>query len=97
MEKLINEQVFGIGDLIRAMDFKPMPGRGDCYLEGVIYDVVNHPVHGARMFRVRVVKDVWDGNDITNEEHSRFAKRVYVPVQTSDDFDTRINFVSTEF
>lgn len=96
MEKLLNEKVFGIGDLIKAYDFEPIPGRGDCFIEGVIYDVVNHPVHGARMFRVRVTREVWGGEDMPRGEGKVFS-RMYVPVETSNEFSGRIQFVSDKF
>lgn len=30
-----------VGAKIRSYDFQPLPGRGDCFMEGIVYNVSN--------------------------------------------------------
>ena len=42
-----------IGDTVRSWDFKPMEGRGDCYVEGIVFkkeDGLYHIAVQNRMF-----------------------------------------------
>lgn len=69
-----------IGQTIRAYDFKPMVGRGDCYVEGTVTRIENQ---GYDCFVITATKDVFDGKDEPRGEHSRVGHEVYVPHQVS--------------
>lgn len=69
-----------IGQTIRSYDFKPMAGRGDCYVEGVVTRIENQ---GYDCFVITVTKDVFDGKDEPRGEHSRVGHEVHVPHQVS--------------
>jgi hypothetical protein len=88
--KLKFENTATIGDTIRAYDFKPMDGRGDCYLEGVVNKIVSvgSAMGGYRAFRVLVDRDVWNGEVETDS--TRIGTFVFVPMETSRDFDGRV-------
>ena len=58
-----------VGDTVRSYDFKPMEGRGDCYVEGIVFwksDI---------MYEIAVQKRVFDGDvvDVTPGEIVRTA------------------------
>jgi hypothetical protein len=55
-----------VGDVVRSYDFKPMAGRGDCYIEGIViekhagyYKPVNEKHAGH--YKIAVQNRVWDG------------------------------------
>ena len=70
------------GDMIRAYDFKPMFGREDCFVEGMVKDV-NDTSRGYNAYKIRVAKDVFDGENLPEGKHSRVMKIVYVPHKVS--------------
>ena len=77
-------KVARVGDTIRAYDFKPMMGREDCFVEGVIKTVDNR---GYDCFEIVVTKDSW--SDDTDK--GRVGKEVFVPFEVSFmEFDARI-------
>lgn len=85
------ENVAEIGDTIKAFDFEPMPSREDSYLigevvaKGMIYrsfDGVEYPDFKA--YTVRVT-----GGD----DNSRNGKLLYVPFESSMDYDGRVTLV----
>lgn len=77
-----------VGDTIRAYDFKPMTGREDCYVEGVVTKIDNR---GYDCFVITVTKDVFDGQVQPRGEHSRVDHQVFVPFQVSFmEYDARI-------
>jgi len=81
-----------LGYTIRAYDIKPMHGRGDCYVEGVIVDIyaaVKFPNDYAH-YVVDVTKEVFDG---VNEKIGSTGRRVRVPMETSHDYDNRITIL----
>ena len=45
-----------VGDTIRSYDFKPMVGRNDCYVEGVVEEVKDTS-QGYDAYRIRVTTD----------------------------------------
>ena len=51
------ENVATVGDYIRAYDFKPMRGRMDSYVEGVVLEVTNS--QGYKAFKIKVKNDVY--------------------------------------
>ena len=76
------------GDVIRAYDFKPMIGREDCYVEGVVVKVDNK---GYDCFVIEVTKDVFGGEVQPKGEHSRVGHEVLVPFEVSFmEYDARI-------
>ena len=73
-----------VGDTIRAYDFKPMAGREDCFVEGVVVKIDNQ---GYDCFVIDVTKDSWSDA----EDKGRVGKQVFVPFQVSFmEFDARV-------
>ena len=69
-----------VGDTIRSYDFKPMVGREDCFVEGVVERMTNE--HGYDAYKITVTKDSWvDEKDPSDK--GRVGKIVYVPVEVS--------------
>lgn len=69
------------GDVIRSYDFKPMVGRGDCFVEGVV-EVVNDNTMGYQAYKIAATRDFWDGSDC-ERKGSRVGKTVFVPWKVS--------------
>lgn len=79
-----------VGQTIRSYDFKPMVGREDCYVEGVV-EVVNDNTMGYRAFKITATKDVWSGESQPKGKHSRVGKIVFVPHEVDFmEYDARI-------
>ena len=73
-----------VGQTIRAYDFKPMVGREDCFVEGVVKRVDNK---GYDCFVIEVTKDSWSEGD----DKGRVGQEVMVPFQVSFmEYDGRI-------
>ena len=73
-----------VGDVIRAYDFKPMVGRDDCFVEGVVTRVDNK---GFDCFAIKVTKDSWSDAD----DKGRVGQEVLVPFQVSFmEYDGRV-------
>jgi hypothetical protein len=70
-----------IGDTIRGYDFKPMVGRGDCYVEGVVQDI--NETQGYAAFEILCDKVVFNGEVESKRESVLLGKTIYVPVQVS--------------
>ena len=72
-----------VGDVIRSYDFKPMVGREDCFVEGVVEsectEIGTRTDQGYTAYKITVTKDSW--SDATDK--GRVGKIVYVPVQVS--------------
>ena len=66
------------GDTIRAYDFKPMVGREDCFIEGVVLDS-GDTSQGYQAFKIRVTRDSW--SDATDK--GRVGLEVFVPWKVS--------------
>ena len=90
MKKLKFENAASIGDTIRGYDFKPMVGRNDCFVEGVVERVTDEV--GYKAFKVTCTRDVFDGVDNKKgEKGSRVGKIVFVPMEVSFmEYDARI-------
>lgn len=70
-----------VGDTIRSYDFKPMVGRHDCYVEGVV-EAVKDTSQGYDAYKIKVTTDYWDGEDRNwIGEDSRVSQTVFVPHQ----------------
>ena len=80
-----------IGDTIRSYDFKPMVGRYDCYVEGVV-EAINDSSQGYDAYRIRVTTDYRGGEDLNFiGEGSRMAQTVFVPHRVSFmEYDGRV-------
>lgn len=77
------------GDVIRGYDFKPMAGRGDCYVEGVVERITNE--RGYQAFKITCTKDVFGGEDQPRGKHSRVGQIVFVPLEVDImEYDARI-------
>ena len=61
------------GDVIRSYDFKPMVGREDCFVEGVVERETTD--QGYTAYKITVTKDSWSDS----EDKGRVGKIVYVP------------------
>lgn len=73
-----------IGDTIRAYDFKPLVGREDCFVEGVVRKIDNK---GYDCYVIEVTKDSWSDA----EDKGRVGKEVFVPFEVSFmEFDARV-------
>ena len=79
------------GDIIRAYDFAPMAGRGDCYVEGKVIDAnCNEP--GYKCYKIEITADKFDG-DVETEmiRGNRIASHMYVPYEVSFmEYDFRV-------
>jgi hypothetical protein len=84
------EKAATVGQVIRGYDFKPMAGRNDCFVEGVVEGITNEV--GYKAFKVTCTKDVFDGvENKKGDKGSRVGKIVFVPMETSFmEFDARI-------
>lgn len=66
------------GDKIRAYDFKPMDGRADCFVEGIV-EAVRDTSQYFLAYKITVTKDVFGGEEQPKGEYSRVGETVYVP------------------
>ena len=74
-----------VGDTIRSYDFKPMVGREDCFVEGVVERETNEQGYDA--YKIRVTRDSWSDA----EDKGRFGKVIFVPVAVAyNDFPGRV-------
>jgi len=81
-----------IDDVIRGYDFKPMVGRGDCYVEGKVITKGFNPEIGYSAYCVKVTKDVF-GDEVQAQgaKGSRVGKLVYIPFEVDFmEYDARI-------
>ena len=73
-----------VGQTIRAYDFKPMIGREDCFVEGVVEKVDNR---GYDCYVIRVTKDSWSDA----QDKGRVGQEVLVPFQVAfKEYDGRV-------
>jgi len=81
---------FTVGQVIRAQDFEPRQGVGECYIEGPILEVHpdgNNARHYAH-YAIRITRDVFGGAQV---EKGRMDDVGYVPMQCFfSDWDTRV-------
>lgn len=69
-----------VGDKIRSYDFKPMDGRGDCYVEGIVTEFNALATCGYNAYKILVTKDVFDGESTPKgKKSSRIDATVFVP------------------
>ena len=80
------ENLAVIGDVIRAYDFKPMVGRGDCYLEGKVV-AKGLTRAGFDGFTIEVTKTVFDDK----VKETAVGEIGYVPFEVSFmEYDGRV-------
>ena len=73
-----------VGQTIRAYDFKPMVGRDDCFVEGVVKKIDNK---GYDCYVIEVTKDSWSDA----QDKGRIGQEVLVPFEVSFmEYDGRI-------
>lgn len=83
------EKIASVGDYIRAYDFKPMRGRMDSYVEGVVTEVTNQP--GYKSFKIKVKNDVFGGEMQEDAGNTRNGQYVFVPLEVGfHEYDHRI-------
>ena len=79
-----------VGDIIRAYDFKPMAGRDDAFVEGIV-EQVNCTESGFNSYKVTVTADKFRKYETKATPQNRVGQIVFVPHQTSfHEFDFRI-------
>jgi hypothetical protein len=79
-----------VGDIIRAYDFKPMAGRDDAFIEGVVIDANNNE-QGYKAFKVKVTVDKFKKYETKVTARNRVEQIAFVPHQTSFmEFDFRV-------
>ena len=71
------ENTAEIGDVIKAFDFEPMPGRGNCYVVGTVVSKGLTP-NGYAAYGIEVTSRMWDGK----MSISGTGDMVYVPFET---------------
>ncbi len=79
------EETARVGDHIRSYDFA---GRTDCYIEGIVQRIEKDRLdpRDFALFVVLVDNDVWRQRAASG----RVGKTVYVPMETTDDYDGRV-------
>lgn len=90
-------QGFVVGQVIRAQDFEPRLARAECAVECVI-EAVNVEGTSRAPFAHYVTtctRDIWRGVD-QDKEHSRVGQTVYVPMESTFDWDGRVTLVGQE-
>lgn len=95
------ESLANIGDVIKAFDFKPMEGRPDMFMTGVITD--KGPIYVKRDFGDGVLREAYHcdgytvkiiGSDADSKE--RIGDVGYIPFEVDFmEYDERIEMVAT--
>jgi hypothetical protein len=84
------EGIANVGDIIRAYDFKPMAGRDDAFIEGIVIDANNNE-SGFKSFKIQVTADKFQKYETKANKKNRVDAIMYVPFQTSfHEFDFRV-------
>jgi len=93
-----------VGDCIKAFDFEPCAGRPDFYVVGIVRKIgfigprgeFSHEFNGG--YAAYVIQCVYDSDSDQREyvenaenQYSRVGHEVFVPVQTSMDYDGRVS------
>jgi hypothetical protein len=79
-----------VGDIIRAYDFKPMAGRDDAFIEGVVIDA-NSYESGFSSYKIKVTVDKFKKYETKVNARNRVEQYAFVPHQTSFmEFDFRV-------
>lgn len=92
-----------VGDVIKAYDFKPMEGRPDCFMTGIV--TAKGPIYVDRDFGDGVIRNVYmyDGYTIKiigadeDTREARIGDTGYVPFEVDFmEYDGRIELVATK-
>lgn len=83
------QDVAKVGQIIRAYDFRPMPSREDCYVEGIVLDVGYISEFNFYGYTIKGTKDT-----MAEGEYTRVGELVYVPFKTFMDFEGRVELVA---
>jgi hypothetical protein len=72
------------GDTIRGYDFKPMVGRDDSFVEGVVLDSLDRS-QGYAAYRIRVTRDHFSNADDNTAPgaDTRVGHEIFVPHRVS--------------
>jgi hypothetical protein len=79
---------FEVGQRIKAYDFQPIPGRDEHFIEGTIIGVCLAGENTAVPYAHYLV--VCDHDSDYDESYSRLDELIYVPMETSMDYDGRV-------
>ena len=83
------ENVARKGDMIRAYDFQPFPGRGECYVEGFVMDISEDL--GFKAFVILVFNAVFGGE----RDENRIGANVFVPMEIGfSEWEGRVSNIS---
>lgn len=86
-----NNPAIEVGDLIRAYDFEPLPGRPDMYVVGIVKEIgwIRDQYIG---YTIECVYDTMaKAAGVDEAKCSRVGRTVYVPVQMMImEFDGRV-------
>ena len=84
------EGIAKVGDIIRAYDFKPMAGRDDAFVEGIV-EKTNCNESGFSSYKITVTVDKFRKYETKASPRNRVGQIVFVPHQTSFmEFDFRV-------
>jgi hypothetical protein len=73
------------GDVIRSYDFKPILGREDCFVEGMVIEATAE--QGYLAYKIHVTRDSWSDS----KDPGRFGKVIFVPVAVAyNDYPGRV-------
>ena len=90
MKLLKFEGIAKVGDIIRAYDFRPMAGRDDAFVEGIV-EKTNCNESGFSSYKITVTVDKFRKYETKASPRNRVGQIVFVPHQTSFmEFDFRI-------
>lgn len=97
------EALANVGDVIKAYDFKPMEGRPDSFMTGVIVD--KGPIYVKRDFGDGIIREVYHcdgytvkviGGDAAEYSQNRIGDIGYIPFEVSMlEYDERVQLVAT--
>jgi hypothetical protein len=80
------------GDTIRGYDFKPVAGRDDCFVEGVVLDSCDR-TQGYQAYRIRVTRDYFSKAEDTTTPgpDNRVGHEIFVPWRVAfNEYDGRV-------
>lgn len=90
------ENSFKVGDTIRSYDFRPLEGRSECYVEGVVIqkdlNCNSESWCDYAAYVIEVTVDSWDEYGVSRG--SRVGQTIRVPMEVSfDEYDGRVTLV----
>jgi hypothetical protein len=86
------ESIANVGDVIKAFDFEPMPGRPDRFISGVVIDKgpIKHPQHDVTMFDGYTIEIL----ETDKGSQTRKGEIGYVPFEVSFmEYDERVTVI----